>query len=96
MDCRIIIVNDTLRQGFIRTLNDTAARISARYVVYLAQDAYPGRNWLRDAHEALEKSGKGLLGFNDGTYKGRIATFGHGPNRLGEVSVRRAYFSPGI
>ena len=76
MDCRIIVVNDTFRQGFIRTLNDTAARISARYIVYLAQDAYPGRNWLRDAHDALERSGKGLLGFNDGTYKGRIATFG--------------------
>ena len=76
MDCRIIVVNDTLRQGFIKTLNDTAARMSARYVVYLAQDAYPGRNWLRDAYNALERSGKGLLGFNDGTYKGRIATFG--------------------
>ena len=76
MGCRIIVVNDTLRQGFIRTLNDAAARISACYIVYLAQDAYPGRNWLRDAHDALEKSGKGLLGFNDGTYKGRIATFG--------------------
>ena len=76
MDCRIIVVNDTLRQGFIKTLNDTAARMSARYVVYLAQDAYPGHNWLRDAYDALERSGKGLLGFNDGTYKGRIATFG--------------------
>ena len=36
MDCRIIVVNDTLRRGFIRTLNDTAARISVRYIVYLA------------------------------------------------------------
>jgi hypothetical protein len=76
MDCRILVVNDTLRQGFIKTLNDTASRISARYVVYLAQDAYPGRNWLRDAYDALERSGKGLLGFNEGTYRGRIAIFG--------------------
>ena len=76
MHCRIIVVDDRPRQGFVRTFNDTAARITARYIVYLAQDAYPGRNWLREAHEALEKSGKGLLGFNDGTYRGRIATFG--------------------
>ena len=76
MECRILVVNDTLRQGFVKTLNDTTARMSVRYVVYLAQDAYPGNNWLRDANDALEKSGKGLLGFNDGTFKGRIATFG--------------------
>ena len=73
---RILVVNDSLRQGFIKTMNDTAARLSVRYVVYLAQDTYPGRNWLRDAYDTMERSGKGLLGFNDGTYKGRIATFG--------------------
>ena len=76
MTCRIIVVEDTLRQGFIRTLNDTAARISARYVVYVAQDAYPGRDWLRSAYEIMEQSGKGLLGFNDGKFRGRIASFG--------------------
>ena len=76
MACRIIVVEDTLRQGFIKTLNDTAARISARYVVYVAQDAYPGRDWLRSAYEIMEQSGKGLLGFNDGKFRGRIATFG--------------------
>ena len=90
MECRILVVNDILRQGFVKTLNGTAARMLVRYVVYLAQDAYPGRNWLRDAHDAMERSGKGLLGFNDGTYRGRIATFG----MVRTDWVRRLYGGP--
>lgn len=74
--CRVIVVMDRHRQGFIRTLNQTAACVSSRYVVYLAQDAYPGRRWLRDAYDILEKTKKGLLGFNDGKWQGRIAAFG--------------------
>jgi glycosyltransferase involved in cell wall biosynthesis len=76
MPCTIIVVMDTLRQGFIKTLNQTAARISARYIVYLAQDAWPGRGWLKCAFDSLEKSGKGLLAFNDGKWSGHIASFG--------------------
>lgn len=76
IDCKILIVHDTLRQGFIKTLNDSAARVYTKYIVYLAEDAYPGRGWLRSAYETLEKSGKGLLAFNDGKWRGRIASFG--------------------
>jgi hypothetical protein len=76
MPCRILVAHDTVRQGFIKTLNDVSVRIAARYVVYLAQDAYPGRDWLRSAYDILERSGKGLLGFNDGKWRGRIASFG--------------------
>ena len=76
MPCTIFIVLDSLRQGFVRTLNDAAERISARYIVYLGQDAYPGRDWLNCAYQYMEESGKGLLGFNDGKWRGRIASFG--------------------
>jgi hypothetical protein len=76
MACKIFVVHDSLQQGFVRTLNDTANHISVRYVVYLAQDAYPGRDWLRSAHCVMEQSGKGLLGFNDGKFRGKIASFG--------------------
>ena len=92
MTCRILVVNDSLRQGFVRTLNDTAARLKVRYVVYLAQDAYPGRDWLRNAHDVMEKSRKALLGFNDGTYKGRIAAFGMVRTELGSGSLWRSNF----
>jgi len=76
MPCRILVVIDSTRQGFIKTLNDTAARIYVKYIVYLAQDAWPGRNWLKCAYNSLEKSQKGLLAFNDGKWSGRIASFG--------------------
>ena len=76
MSCKILIVHDSRRKGFIKTLNGAALKISTRYIVYLAQDAYPGRDWLLNAYHTLEKSGKGLLAFNDGKWKGRIASFG--------------------
>jgi glycosyltransferase involved in cell wall biosynthesis len=76
MKAFVFVVEDTLRQGLIKTLNDTAARLDVKYLVYLAEDAYPGRDWLRSAYLSLEKSGNGLLGFNDGKWKGRIASFG--------------------
>lgn len=73
---RIFVVEDTRRQGFIRTLNETAARLDVKYVVYLAEDAYPGLDWLRIAQERLDETGKGLLAFNCGKWHGRIAAFG--------------------
>lgn len=76
MDCKILVVYDINCQGFIKTLNDTAARISVKYIVYLAQDAYPGQGWLKCACDTLEASGKGLFAFNDGKWHGRIASFG--------------------
>lgn len=76
MDCEIFVIDDTLRQGFVKTLNEAAVKSSSAYIVYLAQDAYPGRDWLRRAYEAMEKTGAGLLGFNDGKSYGRIAAFG--------------------
>lgn len=73
---KYLIVEDTKRQGFIRTLNETVGRLDVKYVVYLAEDAYPGTDWLRIARERLDRSGKGLLAFNCGKWRGRIAAFG--------------------
>lgn len=71
-----VIANDTKRQGFIKTLNQVARCSKAKYVVYLAEDAFPGENWLKIAFNALEKSKKGLLAFNCGKWHGRVAAFG--------------------
>ena len=95
MPCTIFVVLDSSRQGFIRTLNDTAARISARYIVYLGQDAYPGRDWLHYAYRSLEESGKGLLGFNDGKWRGRIASFGMVRKQWAKALYGGAIFYPG-
>ncbi len=74
--CHIFIVHDRNRQGFIKTFNEIYPCLTVKYIVYLAQDAWPCRGWLHCAHQALEKSGKGFLGFNDGKWHGRIASFG--------------------
>ncbi|HOG20031.1 MAG TPA: glycosyltransferase, partial [Salinivirgaceae bacterium] len=76
MDCLVVIAVDTKRQGFIKTLNQVSLKADVAYVVYLAQDAYPGRNWLKTAYEKLEQQQKGLLAFNDGKWNGKIASFG--------------------
>lgn len=73
---KYLIVEDTKRQGFICTLNETASCLNVKYVVYLAEDAYPGTDWLKIARERLDESGKGLLAFNCGKWRGRIAAFG--------------------
>lgn len=76
MPVTILIAEDTIRQGFIATLNAVAARLDVKYVVYLAEDAFPGLDWLKTAYERLEETGKGLLAFNCGKWRGRIAAFG--------------------
>lgn len=76
MRTHVYIVMDRERQGFVKTFNDTAARLSATYVVYLAEDVYPGRAWLKLARGALHKSGKGLCAINDGKWRGSIASYG--------------------
>lgn len=74
--CRIILIHDRLRQGFIKTINAAFRRIDAKYIVYLAEDSYPGRGWLKCAYLSLEQSGKGLFAFNDGKWFGSTASFG--------------------
>lgn len=76
MPTKIFIVEDTLRRGFIRTLNETVQRLDCRYIAYLAEDAFPGVNWLKLAFDGLEQTGKGLAAFNCGKWNGRIAAFG--------------------
>ncbi len=76
MKTTVFVVQDTCRQGFAKTLNDTAQRLNVAYLCYVAEDAFPGVDWLRIAYEKLERTGKGLLAFNDGKWNGRIAGFG--------------------
>jgi len=76
MACVIVVAYDSRRQGFVKTLNDTAFKTDVAYVVYLAQDAFPGRNWLKIAYDSLKKENKGLFAFNDGVWQDKIAVFG--------------------
>jgi glycosyltransferase involved in cell wall biosynthesis len=74
--CTVLIVNDSERIGFVKVVNAVGKLVTAEFVGYVASDAYPGRNWLAKAVQQLRSTGKGLLGFNDGKWDGRIASFG--------------------
>lgn len=71
-----VLAVDTGRKGFIPTLNQVARRSSAQYIVYLAQDAWPGDDWLRSAYDRIRHEQKSLLAFNCGKWHGRVAAFG--------------------
>ncbi len=76
MDCDIDLIFDNDKVGSVKLLNEVVRNKEADYYVYAAQDAFPGRNWLLLAISTLEKEGKGLLGFNDGKWRGLLAGFG--------------------
>jgi hypothetical protein len=72
----MVIVDDRVRQGFVKTLNDTAQRLNAEYLAYVAQDALAGKDWLKNAHEKITSENKSVCAFNDGIFFGGLAQFG--------------------
>lgn len=71
-----LLVEDLDGWGFIRIVNQVFANTMARYVGYVAQDAFAGRQWLALALDALQRPGKQLFAFNDGKWLGALASFG--------------------
>lgn len=70
------IKHDLSHQGFVKQCNDEVEEIEAEYYVYLTDDIFPSRNWLKDGIDLMKKKNAGLLGFNDLKWKGSIATCG--------------------
>ncbi|MCH9739507.1 MAG: hypothetical protein K0U38_01510 [Epsilonproteobacteria bacterium] len=85
MEADFFVLEDKKRTGFIKTVNEFVKQTNYKYYVYTAQDSFGGRNWLKLAWEALEKSQKGLFAFNDGKWAGKMAGFG---------MVRRSWKAP--
>jgi hypothetical protein len=75
-DGLLVLVDDSLRLGFIKVANLIFAHSRSKYFGYLAQDVFPGDGWLRIGLETLDESGADLLPFSDGRFYGNIATFG--------------------
>ena len=75
-DVEYFIVEDTERSGFITTVNHFFKKEYGDYYVYLAQDVFPGLNWLKIAYDTIKREKKGLLGFNAGRWHDRLASFG--------------------
>lgn len=77
-DCTILIVEDKNRVGFVKTANDTFKSNAHNYdfVVYTAQDAFVGNNWLANALIEQFKTHASVIAFNDGKWNGKLASFG--------------------
>lgn len=73
---KMIVVEDVERNGFTATFNSTAKANLADYYVYVAEDAFAGRNWLLEAYKTAKSTNAGLVAFNDGKWNGQLASFG--------------------
>lgn len=76
LDGTIICIDDVKREGFIFIANQMFKQSSGAYVGYVAEDAFPGMNWLNIGLKKLESSSASLLAFNDGKWQGHLASFG--------------------
>jgi hypothetical protein len=72
----VLAVHDDDREGFIRIANRVFASSASAFFGYVAQDAYPGRYWLRNALTVLANPSTQLVAFNDGKWFGALAGYG--------------------
>jgi hypothetical protein len=72
----LLILVDTEKTGFVALTNRIFKQSYSEFFGYVAQDAFPGRGWLKMAMSSLASSGAGLLAFNDGKWFGLLAGFG--------------------
>lgn len=83
---QVLAVRDDTGRGPVAIWNLALRRTRGAFVLYVAEDAFAGRLWLRFALEALRlKPRAGLVAFNDGKWFGQLAAFG---------LVRRAWLEP--
>jgi hypothetical protein len=72
----VLAVHDATRQGFVATANQAFAATHSPWFGYMAQDVFAGREWLALALVALHIKQGVMLGFNDGKWRGQLASFG--------------------
>ena len=71
----ILCIHDEKEEGFIALINRAFAKTQSAYFAYVAQDAFAGKDWLKEALSAIGDQ-KHFLGFNDGKWAGALAGFG--------------------
>ena len=75
-DATLACIFDLKREGFVSLINRAFRSSHSPFVVYLAEDAFPGRDWLKIGLDELKTQKASLLGFNDGKWQGELAAFG--------------------
>lgn len=75
LNCEIIVGEDKNRIGWVAMINALARDNPSDFFVYAADDAYPSRNFLKEAFNTLKETGAGLVGFNEGKFQDLNAGF---------------------
>lgn len=70
------IIKDIDKDGYVTLINNELKFTNSRYIAYVTDDIFPSRNWLKDAFDLMKQNEAGLVGFNDGKWKGMLATCG--------------------
>lgn len=92
INCKILLVEDKKRQGFVKTVNHVTRNNKADLYVYTAQDAFVNRGWLYEAILEQAKYGAGLVAFNDGKWNGQMAQFGMMTREFAEANFNGGVF----
>lgn len=92
----LLAVQDDLGAGPVKIWNDVLARTAGPFFAYVADDAFPGRGWLRQGIEKMRTHpDRHLLAFNDGKWFGQLAGFGLVRRPWLETIYNDALFHPG-
>lgn len=83
------------KAGFVALVNAVFRSSASPWFCYVAQDAFPGRQWLSIALAGLEYKGGLLAAFNDGKWHGRLASFGLARRTWAEKLYDGDFFFPG-
>ncbi|MDO8299766.1 hypothetical protein [Lacisediminimonas sp.] len=83
------------RAGFVALVNAVFQSSVSPWFCYVAQDAFPGRQWLSIALAGLEHKKGVLASFNDGKWHGRLASFGLARREWAEKLYGGDFFFPG-
>ena len=71
---RVVIVPDLLGEGWVALQNFMFHLSDEPYYVYSCADYFPGKGYLKIAMEAMKRYNKKLAIFNDGKWRGHLAT----------------------
>lgn len=91
----LVAIRDDERAGFIHVSNRIFRATCSALFGYVAQDAFSGREWGKQVVSAFREPKYGLLGFNDGKWGGRLASFGVARRTWAERNYGGDLFFPG-
>jgi hypothetical protein len=76
ISAQFLIYLDVNRSGFVNVVNSVSCALQPQYIVYLAEDAFPGTDWLKIAFDNIRYQKGAVFAFNDGKWAGHLASFG--------------------